>query len=725
MRNNDKILTFFQGVLRSYSQIFFSESYWFALPLIMVSFFDISAGFSGLLSVLTANLAASLLKFDKQTTVKGFYGFNSLLVGLGLGYYYELTLIMIVIAIFSGFLTLLITITLQGFLGKYYLPYLSIPFVLSIWIVFSAGGMLSGTHDNQSGVYILNRLFTIGGHPLVNLHQWWVGNITSNFLNSYFLSLGAIFFQFNVFAGIVISIALIFYSRIAFLLSLLGYGVAYMAYSFFGMDMNQLGYSYIGFNFILGAIAIGGYFYIPSKQSFFWAFAMTPIIAIVAAGMFILLKPFNLTLLSLPFNLFLLTFMYSLRFRKVQTKFMEVQIQEGTPERNLYSWQSFTKRFPNFGWFQIRLPFLGEWYISQGHNGEQTHKGEWADAWDFVIIDSELSQFKESGNNSGDYYCFGQKVIAPADGSVLVADDGTHDNIVGEVNTVKNWGNTVIIKHAEGIYSKMCHLQKGSISVKAGDNVHYGEVIGKVGNSGRSPFPHLHFQLQSTPYIGSGTMKYPLFVYVENGKELRTFSYPLKGQMVKTVEENLLLKKALNLMPGTKLNWKIKTSKGNDKVTWEVFTNPYNKSYIFCHNTNAIAWFQYDGVNFYFTHFDGNRRSLLYSFYQAAFRIPLVYINDYILTDSLPVNRAFKGWRLFLHDFTAPFFLYLKVSFEVEMKIIGPEFDPDCFEYHSSLSGYSNNRLVWEKGFRLVVNSDNSLKLEDKLMKTEAECESY
>ena len=119
------------------------------------------------------------------------------------------------------------------------------------------------------------------------------------------------------------------------------------------------------------------------------------------------------------------------------------------------------------------------------------------------------------------------------------------------------------------------------------------------------------------------------------------------------------------------MNWKIKTSDGNYEVVWEVFTNPYNKSYLYCHSTKSIAYFQSEGVHFCFTHFDGNRKSLLYSFYIAAFRVPLVYINGYILTDSLPVNRTFKGWRLFLHDFTAPFFMYLKTSFEVEMRMIG------------------------------------------------------
>jgi urea transporter len=725
MLKNDTISIFFKGVLRSYSQIFFSESYWFAVPLILVSFLDISAGFAGLISVLTANLAASLLKFDKLTTTKGFYGFNSLLVGLGLGYYFELTLTIIFIAVLSGLLTLLITIAIQGILGKYYLPYLSLPFVLSIWIVSSAGGMLSGTEDNQSGVYILNRLFIIGGYSLVNLQQWWVGIITSDFLNSYFLSLGAIFFQFNVFAGLVVSLALLFYSRIAFLLSLVGYTVAYIAYSFLGMDLTQLGYSYIGFNFILSSIAIGGYFYIPSRQSFFWAFAITPIIALVAAGLLGILNKFNLALLSLPFNLIIITFIYSFRFRTLPGKYKEVLIQEGTPERNLYSSQSFTKRFPNFGWVQIKLPFYGEWHISQGPSGEFTHKGEWSDAWDFVINDSDQSQFTEKGNNLRDYYCYSQNVISPASGSVVVAEDGIDDNLVGEVNTIKNWGNTVIIKHAEGLYSKLSHLQKGSVVVKAGDNVQYGQVIGKVGNSGRSPYPHLHFQLQATPYIGSKTLKYPLFSYLENGKEIKTFSYPSSGQRIKPIEENSLLRKAFNLIPGTQLKWNIETSKEVVTANWEVFTTPYNTSYIFCHNSKSLAYFQYDGVHFSFTHFSGNKKSFLYSFYLAAFRLPLIYIDGLNLTDSLPVNKTFKGWRLFIHDFTAPFFLYLNVIFEVKMRRIGSEFDPEYIEFDSTLSGYSFNHLVWNKGFKLVVNRDNSLIFENKNLEIKAICDVY
>jgi len=723
MLKNGLILSSIQGAARSYSQIFFSENYWFAIPLLAVSFLDVSAGLCGLLSVMTANTAASLLKFDRQTIVKGLYGFNSLLVGLGLGYHYELTLVIFVMAIFAGFLTLLITIAFQGILGKYYLPYLSIPFVFSIWLVLSAGWMAKGVETNQSGVYVLNRLFGIGGNPFIVIHQWWIDNISSGFLNSYFLSLGAIFFQFNVIAGLVVAVALLFYSRIAFVLSLLGYTVAYFAYSFFGMDMTQLGYSFIGFNFILGAIAIGGYFYIPSRQSFFWALAVTPIIALVTAGLYGILSPLKLALVSLPFNLVLLMFIYSFRFRTAYGKFIEVPIQEGTPEKNLYSYQSFSKRFPNYGWLPIKLPFFGEWYVSQGHNGEYTHKGEWANAWDFVSVDSDLVQYRNEGNDLTDYYCFGQKLIAPADGQVVVVEDGIADNVIGEVNTIRNWGNTVVIKHAEGLYSKLSHLQRGSISVKVGDNLRYGQEVGRVGNSGRSPFPHLHFQLQATPYIGSKTIKYPLFAYLEDGNKIKTYSYPANGQRVRSIEEDALLKKSLNLMPGKVMTWRVKSEKGVAHVTWEVLTNSYNKSYIQCKSTKAKAYFQNDGVYFYFTHFDGDRKSLLFSFYQAAFRIPLVQIKGYVSTDSLPVNRTFAGVRLFFHDFTAPFYLYLKTHFEVSVERNGSEFDVDSFTYNSSLAGYSFNRLIWTRWFMLKVDKNSRLTLSDQTKKIEAVCE--
>lgn len=62
-------------------------------------------------------------------------------------------------------------------------------------------------------------------------------------------------------------------------------------------------------------------------------------------------------------------------------------------------------------------------------------------------------------------------------------------------------GNYVIIKYGENIYAALCHLQTGSVQVSVGDAVTKGELIGRVGHSGNSLAPHLHFQLMDSSDI--------------------------------------------------------------------------------------------------------------------------------------------------------------------------------------------------------------------------------
>ncbi|MEI8174287.1 MAG: M23 family metallopeptidase, partial [Deltaproteobacteria bacterium] len=67
---------------------------------------------------------------------------------------------------------------------------------------------------------------------------------------------------------------------------------------------------------------------------------------------------------------------------------------------------------------------------------------------------------------------------------------------IGWTNTVA--GNYVVIDHGNGEFSAYCHLQEGSIRVKPGDKVNKAMVIAKVGNTGNSGAPHLHFQLMDS-----------------------------------------------------------------------------------------------------------------------------------------------------------------------------------------------------------------------------------
>ncbi|MEW5846458.1 MAG: urea transporter [Bacteroidota bacterium] len=723
MRLINDLDTILKGFVRSYSQIFFSSNQYFAILLLIITFIDPSIGIAGLVSALVAVLTSYLIKLDRETIAMGMYGFNALLVGFGLGFYYDVSITLLLLAAIAGFFTLLVNITFQGILGKYYLPYLSLPFVLSMWLVLSATWQLTSTDINQSSVYLLNRIFEVGGFKFIAIHDWWLKHVSSNFINGYFISLGSIFFQFNVLAGVLVAIALLAYSRIAFSLSVIGYSVAYFAYIVFGLDLTNLGYSYIGFNFILSAIAIGGYFYIPSKSSYFWAIAITPIIALVATGLVVIFKTLGIPILSLPFNIVVLMFIYSMRFRLSVSGLREVVVQEGKPELNLYSHQSFTRRFPNYGWFRIRLPFYGVWTVNQGHNGEHTHKGEWAHAWDFVILDSHGKQFKGNGNLATDYFCFGKNVIAPADGEVVEVEDGIDDNPIGEINISKNWGNTVIVKHAVGLYSKVSHLRKGSITVNVGDKLKFGTKIGEVGNSGRSAYPHLHFQIQSNEYIGSKTLKYPLSSYIVNNSELKTFDYPVTNQQVSNIEPDSLLKALLNLKPGQVINWEVEQQNTIEKISWEVGITYLNKLFIKCTKTNSKAYFELDDVYFYFTHFEGNKKSLLYKFYLAAYRIPLTYFEGIETSDSIPINKTFSGLILYLHDFIAPFVQILHADYNVKVIRIGSDFDIKGFKFISTIKGNYFSKTHWEEKFEMKMNASRHVEFIHRQNKTKAKCE--
>jgi murein DD-endopeptidase MepM/ murein hydrolase activator NlpD len=128
--------------------------------------------------------------------------------------------------------------------------------------------------------------------------------------------------------------------------------------------------------------------------------------------------------------------------------------------------------------------------------------GEWGSALDFVITD-ENRTYALPGSKKEDYYCYNKPVLAPADGYVYQISNITKDNEIGDVNTNKNWGNTIILNHLNGLFTQISHLKQDSFKVQVGDYVTKGTILASCGNSGRSPEPHLHFQVQLTPEIGA------------------------------------------------------------------------------------------------------------------------------------------------------------------------------------------------------------------------------
>lgn len=662
--------SFLSGIINSYTQIFFSDNKVFALILIVVSFFDLWAGLSGMIAVVVSNTLAYLIGLNRISIKKGYYGFNSLLVGLGLGVYYQPGTEFFIVLAFASMLTLLLTLWFEGVTGKYALPFLSLSFLAATWLVSLATRQFTALHVSERGIYMTNEMFILGGNQMVESYNWLTNLGIHESVRLYFTSLGAIFFQYHLFAGILVATGLLIYSRIAFVLSLTGFFSAYAYYNFIGANIQELSYSYIGFNFILTAIAIGGFFIIPSRWSFLSIILVTPLVSIILTSTTVIFSMFQLSVYSLPFNMVVLLFLYALKFRERYFDKPElVSYQHYSPEINLYSHLNYRSRFGKSYYFPFVLPFWGEWKVTQAHNGELTHKGDWRHAWDFEVADEKGLTFTGNGTKAEDYYCYNKPVIAPADGLVEAMTADIDDNEIGKIDIEHNWGNTLIIRHGDQLFSKLSHLRKGSFKVAAGDTVKKGQVVASCGNSGRSPVPHLHFQIQATPYIGSKTIDYPVSHYIRHKAglfELRSYEVPEREILVSNVSRNSTLEKAFHFIPGQKLLLAVTPHEEQPySLVWEVELSALNATCIYCEKTKSHAWFRNDGDIHYFTHFEGDRSSLLFKFYLGAYKVMMGYYPNLLVKDSYPIYTFNNKILGLLQDFVAPFFTFIRSEYNL------------------------------------------------------------
>jgi murein DD-endopeptidase MepM/ murein hydrolase activator NlpD len=152
-----------------------------------------------------------------------------------------------------------------------------------------------------------------------------------------------------------------------------------------------------------------------------------------------------------------------------------------------------------------------------------------------------------SGNefDNRSHFAYGEEVLAVADGRVIAARDGIPDNALSpegfrpavpmRLDTLA--GNSITLELGGGQFAYYVHLQTGSVRVKAGDRVRRGQVLARIGNSGDSRKPHLHFEVtnssnqlsgEGVPYLISHyRIKLP-----DDSWQRRTRELPLKGMLI-------------------------------------------------------------------------------------------------------------------------------------------------------------------------------------------------
>lgn len=702
-------IIFMEGIVNSYAQIFFSLNKTLGIVILLVTFINPFLGVCGISAVILINVFAWLFGFNEVLIHQGMYGFNALLLGLALGYEYKFNAVFIVVFVSAILLLLFFTIWLGGMFSKHNLPYLSLPFLFTYWLIYLACGNFSFVQLQEQHIYVENYIANQSRSPVYTFAHALDNIQLPLILKSYFKTLSSTFFQNSVLAGIGIAGALLYFSRIAFSLSLIGFFTAYVVCKILGVNTSLLTDYLIGSNFIFFAIGIGCFFTVPSKWSYLTVVILIPVLVVFYISIQKILLPFQLKSFTLSFSLISILFLFFLNHRVVYRFLHLVTIQYYSAEKTIYKHLNTTKRFAHAHLAKLQLPFWGEWQVSQGYNGNITHLGNWSEALDFVITSDEKT-YMEPGVQCSDFYCYNKPILSPLEGYVHEIINNVEENEIGKVNIADNWGNTIIINHNNGLFSQISHIKKDSFRVKKGDYVEKGTVLATCGNSGRSPEPHIHFQMQLSSQKGAKTFAYPIAYFMEgvNGNyKLKNFEVPIADTTISNVEVAELLKRSYDFAPGKTITL-TEDSTNPNRYQWEIFTDAFNRTYIYCKKSQSTLWFVNDGVMFFCYDFEGDTKSVLFNFYLANYRILLASYKNYKTEDDIPLVHFNKKIVQFLQDFLAPFFLFTKANYIAELISCDNYLKPKNMKIKATATAYLFNKTIEEKQFELSF-SENCL----------------
>jgi hypothetical protein len=146
-------------------------------------------------------------------------------------------------------------------------------------------------------------------------------------------------------------------------------------------------------------------------------------------------------------------------------------------------------------------------------------------AIDWMRLDDQGRLFQGNPADVRSYTSYDHDVLGVADGTVIETLDDLDDQVPGKnpdpaTITIDNVdGNHIVLDLGSGRYAFYAHLRKGSVAVRRGDRVRRGQVMAKLGNTGNTSAPHLHFHLMDGPSVlGSEGIPYVIDRFALAGK---------------------------------------------------------------------------------------------------------------------------------------------------------------------------------------------------------------
>lgn len=324
--------------------------------------------------------------------------------------------------------------------------------------------------------------------------------------NAFLSSLGSFIYSPSYEAGLLIGLAILFWSRIMFITGTIGWlcGVG-VALAFEQLDLIYV-WLPISYNYFIVGMALGSVFFLPGRASMLMAAAGGCGASFLGFVLQNLLQDSPIAYLPITAAATIWVFIGAVALAKEQSVVSLNKTSQLPPEE---AWWHATYWSQKFGQDEplLAVPVMGKLQVTQGFDGKLSHSGNWRHALDFqrpTTTGADLEPVLP---------IWGAAVYSPAAGIIERIKNNVPDNQLGISNYAENWGNYIVIRLDKGGWAMLAHLQQGSITTATGLHVEAGDYLGSVGNSGRSPFPHLHLQAQNSPDPDSPTTSFRLVNY--------------------------------------------------------------------------------------------------------------------------------------------------------------------------------------------------------------------
>lgn len=247
-----------------------------------------------------SSLFAFLIGINRDLVRHGLYTFSGTVVGLGIslwGYSLELILPQVLLYVTIGaILSVVLTAAFSAFLSKWELPFLSIPYWVTLAVLIPGMLIMTNLHSQLLIPPGLGQLSQEGDIALT----------MKQFVDVTIAGVGEISFQFKIGSGICLLLGLIISSRVDAVVAVICSGLGAGLAVWLGLPLSSILIGLYGYNAALVGISLFGRAFQMSVQSAIFSLLMAVVSVILTASMGIVFLPLGLPVAALPFGLIVL-----------------------------------------------------------------------------------------------------------------------------------------------------------------------------------------------------------------------------------------------------------------------------------------------------------------------------------------------------------------------------------------------------------------------------------